>query len=107
MDMLKQQLCTFGLVTLILTLVSLIILYSPFSHTCGLYQGHPTSIFGNICSEDDLRSRIFGTFFVKFIACLPLLGRRKLLVAREKKPPVPRVSPRIFEHLKIAIIAHF
>ena len=24
-------------------------------------QGHPTSIFGKICSEDDLRSRIFGT----------------------------------------------
>ena len=28
----------------------------------------------NICSEDDLRSRIFGTFVVKFFACLPLLG---------------------------------
>ena len=28
----------------------------------------------NICSEDNLRSRIFGTFFVKFLACLPLLG---------------------------------
>ena len=28
----------------------------------------------NICSEDDLRTRIFGTFVVKFIACLPLLG---------------------------------
>ena len=28
----------------------------------------------NICSEDDLRSRIFGAFVVKFIACLPLLG---------------------------------
>ena len=28
----------------------------------------------NICSEDDLRSRIFGTFIVKFLACLPLLG---------------------------------
>ena len=27
----------------------------------------------NICSEDDMRSRIFGTFFVKFLACLPLL----------------------------------
>ena len=25
-------------------------------------------------SEDDLRSRIFGTFVVKFLACLPLLG---------------------------------
>ena len=28
----------------------------------------------NICSEDDLRSKIFGTFFVKFLACLPPLG---------------------------------
>ena len=28
----------------------------------------------NICSEDDSRSRIFGTFVVKFLACLPLLG---------------------------------
>ena len=28
----------------------------------------------NFCSEDDLRSRIFGTFVVKFLACLPLLG---------------------------------
>ena len=27
----------------------------------------------NICSEDDLRSTIFGTFAVKFLACLPLL----------------------------------
>ena len=28
----------------------------------------------NICSEDDLRSRIFGKFFGKILACLPLLG---------------------------------
>ena len=28
----------------------------------------------NIFSEDDLRCRIFGTFFVKFLPCLPLLG---------------------------------
>ena len=28
----------------------------------------------NIFSEDDLRSRIFGTFVVKFLACLLLLG---------------------------------
>ena len=46
-------------------------------HVCGyidvaINQGHPTSIFGkNICSEDDLRSRIFGTFFVKFLTSLP------------------------------------
>ena len=28
----------------------------------------------NICSQDDLRARIFGTFVVKFLACLLLLG---------------------------------
>ena len=28
----------------------------------------------NICSEDDLTCRIFGTFVVKFLACLSLLG---------------------------------
>ena len=28
----------------------------------------------NICSEEVLRSRIFGTFVVKFLAFLPLLG---------------------------------
>ena len=40
------------------------------------YQsGAPNDNFReNICSEDDLRSRIFGTFAVKFLACLPLLG---------------------------------
>ena len=41
----------------------------------------------NTCSEDDLRSRIFGTIVVKFLACLP-------------------ASPRIFELLKKGIIAH-
>ena len=28
----------------------------------------------NICSEDDLRSRFFETFVVKFLSCRPLLG---------------------------------
>ena len=28
----------------------------------------------NICSEDDLRARIFETFVVKFLACLLFLG---------------------------------
>ena len=40
----------------------------------------------NICSEDDLRSRIFGNFFF-LISCL-------------------LASPRIFEHLKNCIIVH-
>ena len=38
-------------------------------------SGAPNGNFReNICSEDDLGSRIFGAFVVKFLACLPLLG---------------------------------
>ena len=38
------------------------------------FPGAPNGNFReNICSEDDLRSRIFGAFVVKFLACLPLL----------------------------------
>ena len=38
-------------------------------------SGAPNVNFREISqSEDDLRSRIFGTFVVKFYACLPLLG---------------------------------
>ena len=48
-------------------------------------QGAPKVSFSeNVCSEDDLKSRIFGTFVVKLFA-----------------------STRIFEHLKNVIIAHF
>ena len=40
-----------------------------------LQAGAPNDNFRkNICSEDNLRSRIFETFVVKFLACLPLLG---------------------------------
>ena len=40
-----------------------------------LKTGAPNDNFRkNISSEGDLRSRIFGTFVVKFLACLPLLG---------------------------------
>ena len=39
------------------------------------HTGAPNENFRkNICSQDDLRSRIFGSFFVRFVACLPLLG---------------------------------
>ena len=53
-----------------------------FTH---LYRGTQRQFSEKFCSEDDLRSRIFGTFFVKFLDYLP----------------------RIFEHLKNGIIAHF
>ena len=36
--------------------------------------GHPASIFGKYLFGKYLTSRIFGTFVVKFLACLPLLG---------------------------------
>ena len=38
------------------------------------FRGTQRQFLENISSEDDFRSRIFGTFFVKFLACLPLLG---------------------------------
>ena len=37
-------------------------------------RGTQRQFLENICSEDDLRSGIFGTFVVKFLACLPFLG---------------------------------
>jgi len=46
-----------------------------FKYMYYLMSGAPNGNFReNICSEDDLRTRIFGTFVVKFLACLPLLG---------------------------------
>ena len=43
----------------------------PITHHAGAPNGNFRE---NICSEDDLRSRIFGAFVVKFLAFLPLLG---------------------------------
>ena len=37
-------------------------------------RGTQRQFLENISSKDDLRSGIFGTFVVKFIACLSLLG---------------------------------
>ena len=39
-----------------------------------LFRGTHRQFSENICSEDDLRSRIFGTVVAKFLVCLPLLG---------------------------------
>ena len=38
------------------------------------HRGTQRQFSEKICSEDDLRSRSFGTFVVKLLACLPLLG---------------------------------
>ena len=63
---------------------------SAFCYTCiPAGRGTQRQFSENICSEDDLRSRIFGTFVVKFLACNLL------------------ASPRIFEHLKPGITALF
>ena len=51
------------------------------------FRGIQRQFSENICSEDDLRSRIFGTFVAK-ISCVA-------------------ACPRIFEHLKNGVIAHF
>ena len=45
-----------------------------YIHKATCIRGTQRQFSENICSEDDLRSRIFGTFVVKFLACLPLLG---------------------------------
>ena len=46
-----------------------------FKATTVYFSGAPNDNFRkNICSEDDLRSRIFLTFVVKFLASMPLLG---------------------------------
>ena len=39
-----------------------------------ILRGTQRQFLENICSEDDLRSRIVGPLVVKFLACLPLLG---------------------------------
>ena len=49
--------------------------FRDFLQKSSLNSGAPNGNFReNFCSEDDLRSRIFGAFVVKFLACLPLLG---------------------------------
>ena len=51
-------------------------LHTNYEGLLGVYEisGAPNDDFRkNICSEDDFRSRIFGSFVVKFLACLPLL----------------------------------
>ena len=45
-----------------------------FVDTATLIRSTQRQFSENICSEDDLRSRIFGTFVVKFLAYQPLLG---------------------------------
>ena len=49
------------------TLISGLVLLS-------IKRGTKRQFLENICSEDDLRTRIFGIFVVKFLACLPPLG---------------------------------
>ena len=45
-----------------------------YEHLIQYVRGAQRQFSETICSEDDLRSRIFETFVVKFLACLPLLG---------------------------------
>ena len=45
-----------------------------YEHLIRYVRGTQRQFSENICSKDDLRSRIFGSFVVKFLACLPLQG---------------------------------
>ena len=45
--------------------------------TGALFRGTQRQFSENICSEDDLRSTIFGAFVVKYLGRLPLLGFSK------------------------------
>ena len=60
----------FCIVLLQFVIAMTIILYSETS----INRATQRQFSENICSKDDLRSRIFGTFVVKYLACLPLLG---------------------------------
>ena len=44
-----------------------------------MVRGTQRQFSENICSENDLRSRIFGTFVVKFLAYEPVLGFSNIL----------------------------
>ena len=46
----------------------------PFVRGRCVLRGTQSQFSENICSENDLRSKIFGKFVAKFLACLPLLG---------------------------------
>ena len=46
----------------------------PFVKGRCVLRGTQRQFAEKICSGDDLRSKIFGTFAAKFLACLPLLG---------------------------------
>ena len=51
-----------------------VVVFNSVYHIRTCIRGTQRQFSENICSEEDLRSRIFGTFVVKFLACLPLLG---------------------------------
>ena len=56
-------------------IITSIVQWLPCKQNPAYLTGAPNGNFReNICSEDDLRTRIFGIFVVKFLAFLPLLG---------------------------------
>ena len=67
-----------------------------------LVRGTQRQCSENICSEDNLRRRIFGTLIVKFLAYLPL-GIFELLknsvIDHFKRISTLKRSPRIFGSL--------
>ena len=73
-----------------------------YSH---IKSGAPNGNFSweNLCSEDDLRSRIFGACVVTYLACLPLLGFSNIYKIFNGCWPYKK-APRIFGSLLLAEI---
>ena len=69
----KPQLHLRGIMKYIRSWNKVIYICSPLYVIEFTVRGTQRQFLENIFSEDDLRSRIFGTFVVKYLACLPLL----------------------------------
>ena len=67
------------------------------------FRGTQCQFLENICLEDDLRTRIFGTFVVKFLACLAALFLAEIFEKVSFDPYnfwITRLSTRISERMK-------
>ena len=68
--------------------------------TKSFIRGTQRQFLENIRLEVDLRSRIFETFVVKFLACLPLLEFRKKVRFDPYNFHITRLSARKTESMK-------
>ena len=69
----------------------------------------------NICSEGDLRSKIFRTFVVKFLACLPFLGFSNIwwkflmiwVLLQSESPCKRNDAVTLFFYLRVSLYQEF